>query len=93
MRDAASLWRYDCVAAASGAVTPVCCPYLPALQRLARRIRAALIYNIKLDLLVSDNCGGAKQVTTAIPPGAIATKILHHPSASFGQASADRPKP
>ena len=32
----------------------------------------------KTDVLHCDNCGGTKQVIAAIPPGAIATKILKH---------------
>ena len=32
----------------------------------------------KTDVLHCDKCGGTKQVIAAIPPGAIATKILRH---------------
>ena len=40
----------------------------------AQALRAAF----KIDVLTCDKCGGAKQVIAAIPPGAVATKILRH---------------
>ena len=40
----------------------------------AQAMRAAF----KIDVLTCDKCGGGKQVIAAIPPGAVANKILRH---------------
>ena len=44
----------------------------------------------KKDVLHCDKCGGTKQVIAAIPPGAIASKILRHLGLPF---SAHQKKP